>query len=292
MHSDVERWTKSRFPASHGESLSVRPMLAYRNEVAAVGRHTAAAHPFYTFWWIEEGRVRVQTQSGVVEVMTGEWIFIPYGLWREQRFPEGTRIISINFQAYWREHLPIIRGASPITGNAKTLPGLFERAAAVTAPLRGAPGEADWHLTALPPGPRMELVGALFQFANHLFTHVLERGATLTGFPASDARIERVLHDLHRQLRAGPLPFARWQEQTLLGRTQLERLAKEQLRCSLREYRDELLTTAVCRALTTERPLVKQVAERFGFVDTAHLCRWLKARTGRSPAEFRDTAVV
>ncbi len=265
-------------------------MIAYRGQVKASGTHTQGARPCHTWWWIESGSVTVTTRNEALSVTAGQWVLIPSGLWREQRFSHETRIISVNFLAHWRKHLPVLRHSRPILGTKETVPGLLETAGEIT--------ETPKEEASFPPGPApsvtqtLELTGALYRFVGKLFAYAVTQGAIINTLPSTDSRIERVIRDIHSDLRAGPLPFARWQKQTGLGRTQLERLARRHLHRSLHTYRDELLTTAVCRALTTQHLMVKQAAETYGFVDTAHFCRWLRAQIGQSPASLQRSDMV
>lgn len=284
MTSSQNLWETRLFSERESAHLALFPVIAYRGKVPPSGQKRAITHPFSTWWWIEKGQVNLATQNECITVNAGHWVFIPNGLWRRQEFTPMAEIISINFIALWRENLPLIRGATLLTGAYDTVPGLTEAAARVVVAHNQPQGDPQIWIDSLPLSRRFRILAALYEFCDVFFSYAVENGASITAIPSLDLRIDWILRDLQINLRAGPLPFTRWQEQTGLSRSQLERLAKKHLNQSLHAYRDELLVTATCRALASRQPLVKQIAVQFGFVDTAHFCHWLRARTGHTPA--------
>lgn len=286
-------WDTQLFSAQEAAQLTITPQIVYRGPVSPTGQNREMAHPFFTWWWVDRGEVTVTTRSERVVITAGHWVLIPNGLWRRQEFSPSAELISINFIILWSKNLPIVRGKKLFIGTEQTIPGLIRQAERVVFALEKEERKLFvWHQLMLPLSCRLKVMSALYDFVNDLLAYAVSHGAILAEVPTADARIDWVLQDLLENLRAGPLPFERWRERIGLGRAQLERLAKKHLNRSLHTYRDELLATAATRALTSQRHLVKQVAVQFGFVDTAHFCRWLRAKTGYTPATLQKIAGV
>lgn len=71
-----------------------------------------------------------------------------------------------------------------------------------------------------------------------------------------------------------------------LSRTQLERQAHIAFGCGAAAYCARLRYHQICHALHGEETL-ETIAARFGFYDTAHLCRFFQARAGVTPGQYR-----
>ena len=280
-------WTTTRFPWQEIRHLQVAPFIVYRGTVSHGAGPLAVTHPFYTWWWILEGEVRLTVAGGERRVGAGFWVLIPAGMPRTQQFRPGSRILSINFQCGWPTGIPVLEIPRLLVAPAEALPPLYPLAAA----LCDATGKEESRSLAtyeptLPEGLRFQ--ADLIRFAELLLGYAARHGGgCLSRRSPGDRRLEIALHTLHEHPRAGPLPYGEWQRQTGLGRSQIERLARRHLGTSLPAYRDRLLVTEACRALSGEPLLIKEVAAAFGFVDSAHFCRWMRRKTGHSPLELR-----
>ena len=284
-------WERSLFPGSVADHLSVKPSLVYRGAVPANGQHVEGFRPTFTWWWFENGAATLETRYQTFQLKTGDWIFIPSGIWRRQDFQPGSAILSINFLALWQNRIPIILSETPLTGRRRHHEDLVQAAMRVTDALSPLDDGTNLTLQALPLSRLFLLNARLYEFTNLILQHAVRCGARIATYTYKDTRLNWVLQDIQQNLRAGPLPFDRWQGRTGLSRSQLERLAQKYLQQSLRSYRDALLVSAVCHALNSGSLLVKQVAQNFGFVDTSHFCHWLKSHTGCAPSVFQRSAV-
>ena len=277
-----------RRPLSWEEAsgIEIVPMILYRGGVAVNGFHSTRALPFYTWWWLLEGHLRVEAAGSTLHLKPGRWIFIPAGMKRTQQFTRESRIISINFSACWASGLPILILPEPLTGGEEA--GLRPLAEEVCTHSGGGirSGRIPLHKHRTTIGEMLNLRASLACFVNALIHHASLHGGRLNEAIVGDQRLEGVLWSLREKLQAGPLPYEEWERQTGLGRSQIDRLARNAVGMSLHAYRDRLLAAEACRRLTAQS-LVKQVAEDLGFVDTAHFCRWMRRHTGRSPAGFR-----
>ncbi len=288
MDGTQNAWNDAFFSREILQQVRITPIIAYQGKVSEQWRKAAYARPFYTWWWFEKGIATITTHNARYNLEAGQWIFLPCNIWRRQHFHPSAEIISISFAVTWQGNHPLIHTTAPLTGSQEIVPSLVETARRVIATFRPLNDGTIPTLAALPLSRSFALTAALYEFASLLFQYAIGQGAEINAFPFGDARLAWVIQDLQQHLQAGPLPYARWTEKTRLSRSQLERLAQKYLRKTLRAYRDDLLVTAASRALASDLLRVKQVAEQFGFVDTSHFCRWLKAHTGTTPASFQQ----
>ncbi|HWL50898.1 MAG TPA: AraC family transcriptional regulator [Chthoniobacteraceae bacterium] len=271
--------------------ILIEPMIIYRNGVSPGGLNSQRTLPFYTWWWIESGKVEIETCGRLQVVRPGQWILIPAGVMRTQEFDPASTIISINFLASWGDRLPLLGLAEPLIGEGCRTARLRELAGAVCEVLENAaePSRRGRHGASLTLREALRFRTRLSAFVSALLEYAADHGGQWIDRSASEPRLEWVLESIRQQVRAGPLPFDQWQRATRLGRSQLERLARQHLRMSLAVYRDRLLAAEACRRLASRDLLIKQIAADLGFVDVAHFCRWFRGRTRQSPGEFRKS---
>jgi AraC-like DNA-binding protein len=270
--------------------LRIEPVIAYRAAAPAWALELDTSNPFYTWWLIERGGVRLRWDHGECSVEPGGAILIPPGLNRHHQMKPRTHLISVSFWAAWEDGRPLIEHATPLTDRGGGTSLASARLSAI-------------HLCRLITGrtrPRMALGdvcmtldqglafrAALDRFVAAIATWAVRRGGTMPVPDRGDVRLRKILADLRGNLRAGPLPYARWKDTTGLGRVQIDRLAHRWLGGSLRQRRDELLLQEIRRALAGGHDSMKELAARLGFVDAAHFSRWVKQRAGQSPRQLR-----
>lgn len=281
-----QSWKSSLYSWNEVENIQISPIVIYRGEVVSL--RADYTHPYYTWWWFEEGAVKLEIGEETLSVNAGQWVFIPSGVRRVQTFAPQSRIISMNFFAHWPDGLPLLYVAQPLTGNAKTCPPLRQLALRVCAVLEKKRERKTMlsHMSLTMP-EILAVKSGLHDFVNALFGHAASRGGSMTMVSHEDPRLAKVLNWIQSNPQIGPLPFSEWHQQTGLKRSQLENLAQKHLQMSLTTYRNRLLAAEACRRLGVQSALVKQVADALGFVDSSHFCRWLRQHTGRSPSDFR-----
>jgi AraC-like DNA-binding protein len=124
-------------------------------------------------------------------------------------------------------------------------------------------------------------------FIGALLDELFANGAVVDGPETGEPRVDAILDDLRMQASAGPLPYAKWQRELGLSRSQLDRIAVRALGHTLRTQRDNLLLATAARRLADPAHSVKEVAASLGFVDSSHFCRWIRRASGQSPDSFR-----
>jgi len=265
--------------------------LAYEGEPPPLHRKMTATNGFYSFWLIQSGRVTLSGVFGKCVLRAGDWILFPMYVSKHQEFQKGSRLLSLGFEAMWATETPWMEFSRPITGSAAGAGALIRRAREV---LNVFPAEqfaspiperklkvTDW----------IRLQGALFRFLTALTPWAIREGATFLDSPARDSRIQKRLLELRKEPSARPVPYARWTEQTGLSRVHLDRLFRAHCGDSPKQIQNRFLLAAIKRELVIGRESVKELAAKFGFSDTSHLCRWFRRRAQTSPEQFRALGI-
>lgn len=280
------------FPLSALSGLRIEPIIAYRAQVPEWGRDVDVANSYYTFWFVEKGEVRLDWTGGGCRLGPGRAVLIPPGLRRQHRIHPETRLISISFWAGWDDARVVIPFDEPLTAARSEIAGVLWKAEDVCRLVSAGSGPDD--------SLREKRFGLsdwiAFRAGLELFVAEivswLNRCGTEQSVPGSgDLRLGRVLADLRANLQAGPLPYARWREQTGLSKVQLDRLARRWLGGSLRRRRDEMLFQEIRRSLANGPDSLKELSARLGFCDAAHFSRWVKQRTRQNPRSLRGAWV-
>lgn len=272
----------------HGVAIGVEPILAYRGRVAEWARDYEICNPFYTFWFIESGSVRIDWEGGSRRVGAGFGVLIPAGLKRWQHFSAEVLVRSLSFRATLDDGRRVFPWTVPLVPGRKDGIDLASLAQRIIG-RNTSSGRRS--LDELSSADRLVVHGALEMFVGELIQWGERSGLPLMESIAADARLVAILRDLNSGLRAGPLPFDHWRKETGLGRVQIDRIAKDALGMSLRAYRDELLLTEIRSSLVAGRESLKETAARLGFFDAAHFNRWVRQRTGTNPKDLREAWV-
>jgi AraC-like DNA-binding protein len=244
-----------------------------------------STHPFYTWWWLDQGSVTLILKDKKCIVPARHWVLIPVGMTRHQHFSDDAVLNSINFAARWPNGLPLLRLPDLVIQKATARHPLITFALA-TQRAAGTPVSSRFvsldqrHLSL---GGCVRLFAALGHFIACLLDQPALREMARCAPATGDSRLDLVLDQMSRRLRAGPLPYAAWKQATGLSRPQLDRLARSSLGFSLRHHRDHLLLAEVYRRLSIDHSAIKLHAMELGFVDSAHFCRWVKHQSGLTP---------
>lgn len=271
-------------PAS-SESLGLLPqasaVIAYDGEVYDRGKNLTTTPAFYTFWWIRRGSVELSGRFGRLRVGPESGLFLSRGIERHQVFEEKTRLISLSFTINWSDGGQLLDAFPPVVYRSQKKHDLAGLGAAACR---------------LGPDRRRSVENWFnFQSAFHAFLSATLAWIRSQGFrvlpPGQvDMRLTKIVQEIRQTPSAGPLPYGQWEKSAGLSRSQLNRLARAQLGESLHAHRDRMLAESVHKHLLAGNASVKELAAFFGFVDSAHLCHWLRRRTGATPAELRRQA--
>ncbi len=284
-------WNSIAYPWEEGDAIRIAPVVVYHDAVSMLSAEYT--HPYYTWWWLESGSLRLEAAGETNVIGPQHSIFIPSGLRRAHHFAPGSRLISINFFAHWPHGLPVLSLPHPVFGEGAAAVALRRLALRVCAVLkRSRSQERLLHRRAWSLADLLDLKAAMIRFVNQLFGELARHGGVVTTLRPGDARLAYVLGEIQTHLRAGPLPFEAWRRETGLGRSQLENLGRKHLQMTLAAYRNQLLMAEACRRLVAPCGSVKEIAAALGFVDSSHFCRWLRQQTGRTPGDFQNLQLL
>lgn len=258
------------------------PIVVYDHAVPASGRNRSFIPAFHTFWWVREGWAEITGPFGSLRIPPQRGIFLSPGVHRRQAFAPSTVLLSLSFVLTWEDGQPLLASRPPVPYRPGGTEDLIASAEAVCA----AKGDE-----AVSPERWLAFQGTFQSFLAVVLRWAAREGIALLEPASCDPRLARVVEEIQRQPSAGPLPFSEWERRAGLGRSHLNRLAREQLGESLHAHRNRILADALRKTLLTTHASTKELAASFGFVDSAHLCHWLRRHTGCSPAELRQHPV-
>lgn len=260
--------------------IQVEPVFAYRRAVAKWARDLETRNPYFSFWFLESGRARINWAGGERRIPAGRAVLIPAGLRRHHRFSPDARLLSLSFRAWWENGRALLHFQSPAVASPAASRLLFAAARRAIELSRAAGRDPS-------PAGRLAFHGALELFVAEILRWATGAGILAGNRAPADPRLSLLLQSLDARLQAGPLPFAEWKRETGLSRVHIERIARRELGHSLRAHRDGLLLSEVRRSLDHGGESLKETAARFGFFDAAHFTRWVRKQTGRNPSELR-----
>lgn len=282
--------------ASEMCGILIAPCFAYHSAVKSDARCLRVTHPFFTWWWCDCGQIdlRLLETRSHLQIRQGQWVLIPPYIEREHAITDDTVIVSISFYAFWPTGLPLLELVQPmvITCQNKLAYAPLRRKALAVCRAYACEQVRRRASDPLHGLAVCGLQGQLYIFISELFGQAVMLGAKLNGPGSGDSRLDAVLSDMRTHLAAGPLPMTRWSRIAGLSRSQLDRLAQQRLGMSLRQHRDRWLVDAMYQQLSTGGDSIKQLAAAYGFVDSAHLCHWVRQQTNRSPLQIRRSAVT
>lgn len=282
---------ESHWPLELLEQIEISPYLAYHGQPVDWARDCTRTLPVFTWWDICAGSARVTTARESVIAKPGEWMLIPHGVPRHQVLEKGTVLTSLNFRALWPNGNPVLELPDPVTGLRQAKLTKFARS--ICRILEEAKGDHCGQFVdrEISLSAWLRSRGLLLSFVNELFQCAISKGGVLSGPSSGDPRLDTILSDLRRNLRAGPLPYAVWQASLGLGRSQIDRLARQHLGRGLKVVRDSFLEAEIRHHFVLGTLSAKELAAKYHFADAAHFSRWVFRMTGSSPKVLRQNAV-
>ncbi len=267
--------------ASQWKDLRRDVVLLYDDRVPIGGSRRNFAHPFFNLWLLRVGSLSLESPAGEVSrVESGSWVLIPPGYQHSQTFSSEAHLLSVHFRAEWASGMSIFRLDSPLT-----VPGSawadVERELLVLLDMR-LEGDGP-----VPLRRYAEADAVLLSFLSTWYERMVELGHYPVGPAALDPRVRRAAEYLDTIEYTGSVPYHRLTSDNAISRTHLDRLFKEQLGKSPRQYLESRVLQRVIRDLSATNKTVTEICFDHGFVSAAHFCRWFRRSMGRSPHEYR-----
>lgn len=219
----------------------------------------------------------------------GEWIVCMPGE-RYQHFSETSEIVSIHLAirsagngAEWRG-VPILR----------VMPGALARRALkrlrVCRSVRGLASSQRLEVRgqALPLQQAIEMQELASGFFRHLLDLIVPAGMHYAPPPIEDVRVRQSYRflsalDVSQHFSRHGLAAAQG-----LSAAQLDRLWREELGLTPRQYRDRIRHIYACDQLRQRGSTIKVVAADLGFRHLSQFSNWFCTRQGESPRRYRS----
>ncbi len=282
------------FPVSRvGESSPLEQWQLVRRQLrwaydGVIDDGSSRSRPFEDSgaWLVMAGEARAKIGQNWVTAGPGEWLVPPPHGSTEQRFADGTHLISIRFVLTWPDGRPLFERGLPRKLEEAKFPAL--RMAAVR--LVGACG----NLNAV-AGPGMgrlpaDLDGFLRierTFAEFLFEWAIAlRQSGVEPMPGQpiDPRVREGL----RQLQERHLSSARLARHLDISVSQLDRIFVQQIGQTPRAYREQRRLERVREALRHTNESIKSIAYAAGFKRLSHFSAWFARHAGTSARSYRQ----
>lgn len=254
-------------------------VLYYDRPVAAANRAISSRDFLLCAWQVRTGSVVLDHGSSSWRAGPGDWVLIPPGVTRRHRFTSDAAIRSIRCVVVDAACQAPGVGLPPvvIAGGDANLDSAADRLALV------APCDRDLRCMKLAPMVWGALQAAVIVWCTHACARA---GIALQSTPG-EARVVTAQRLLRVRPRPAAIPWAELRAATGLSRPQLDRLFKLHCGGSVRSWAEDRLLADAGSALRDLGEPVKAVADRLGFGDSSHFCRWFRQRTGATPADWR-----
>ncbi len=257
---------------------------AYRDSIQKKHVGAWSYSPHTSAWLVLKGWARIERKDGIAEARKGEWLIAPPGE-RLQLASGDCRHLSIAFIARWvfgRELFPlsgpmVFSGAAAPSlrslglrlalDAARQFPGARHELPESSGPLHGhlrlAAGFHSW----------FELLGATF-----------EKRGIRPELMEIDPRVEEAVKGLNRTRARMPEP-SELASQAGLSVSQMNRLFRQDLGITVREYCQRRKLAAARSLLAASGSRVKETAFQLGFLSSQHFSRWFHLGTGMTPSQ-------
>ncbi len=260
----------------------------YDHAPAEVSRHLVADHTRGNWaWFMRKGSVRIHSVHGDFTARAGEWLLLPAERHR-QDFSDDAVLISVNFLCQWPAGENIFDAPAPLVLPDREQPRL-KQAAVRLARLIGREFTSSHHLHMRQSAGYplfLQFQRAFFDWLDVWYQVRLAHGAR----PIRQTGDQRVLHAvrlLDEAPLAGQLPAAAL-EPVGLSRVQLNRLFRQQLKLTPRQYWERRRVEFARLLLETGDTPLKEIAFALGFSDAPHFNVWFKRHVGASPGRHRE----
>ena len=276
-------------PALRWSCLRTDLLWIYDGPVAAESLHVAADHRFAEWvWLIRDGSVRLKMGSQTTVAHANQWLVSPHGS-TLQEFSSDARILSVHFRCQWPTGENLFTENNALVLDAEKFPRLERSAHRLERLVRK-------HF----PGVRLKLLQQTTEYPMFLkiqqrflqwmidyYDAMSQEGKILCRAGGGDERLWRAAECLHTVPLNSSFPAAHLQQETSLGRAQLDRLFLKEFNTTPREYWERLRQESAVRSLEATTMSIKEIGYRLGFKQPSHFTKWFSRRMGVAPQDYR-----
>lgn len=240
-------------------------------------------------WLILEGQGCLQAEGKTVVASAGDWMF-PWPGRRFQSFDEGTRLLSIRFQATWPDGRPLFDHGLTITLKAEQYPELEQRARKLLSLVKPYSTEdpLGFPRAQLPFDAFLHIKAGLLHWIAVYYRVLVQRGIKPTRLGIGDDRVARVLHmldNLPMDVRFHDIDLS---VESGLSTGQSVRVFRDEVGVTPKRYFEDRRRDFCRRMLAISEVPIKQVAHELGFIRLSDFSSWTRSFCGLSPRQFRE----
>lgn len=268
--------------------LRIDLVWVYHGEVPAAFRETVSRPDFMGAWLVLEGEAEIRQQGKSVIAGPNEWLILKKAHGR-QRFAEGTRIISIRFQAEWLDRQPLFSEGLSLKIAAKDCPPLQAIASELLEFIDTTSLSAGIELRVQSvPFEDFICIRMLFQkWFLSLYRHLVAIGIQPTRSNIQDDVVMNVLHQLNETPLSDNVTVQGLAEQCGISVSQLNKKFRQEVGVTPKRYLLNLKMDTCRRLLAFSDVPIKEVAFDLGFARLSDFSAWFRGVEGVSPRVFR-----
>ncbi|MDA3872849.1 MAG: AraC family transcriptional regulator [Kiritimatiellae bacterium] len=279
-----------REPSIHEwSSLRTELLWIYQGQVKQYDLERTVRHEYgYWLWLILHGGVDVQSASGDLHAIRGQWILCPKGE-SSQRFTEDAEILSLHFLCQWPTGENLFTEKEGLVFESVNFPELKNKASALQQLVEQSfPGswamlfqqpsgiESFLNLQAYFPGFLLEWVRTLRSFNRHpAYSRTM------------DDRVGVAIRCLNGCMLSEPFPEDQLMRESGVSRVHLDRMLTTQIGMTSREYWEKRREEAACYHLESTNESIKEIGYNLGFKQASHFTNWFKRRKNLPPVAYR-----
>lgn len=263
------------------QSLQHDLIMLYDGVVPDGGNRSNFSEPFFTLWLIRHGQVEIVDPKGeTLCIHEGNWLLIPPFFEHSQSFSFGAKILSTHFFAQWPTGVNLFSPAGVLSVGQQEWPDVEESLLELLSQFYNP-------LDPVPLDRFLRIECRLLRFLGVWYENMLVSGIRENGPDELDHRVSRAISVLDRTEYCGRIPYRLLQKECAASRTHINRLFKDQLGKTPRQYLDDRILQKVIRQLVLTRKPITDICYDFGFLNTSHFSRWFKKLTNTTPIEYR-----
>ncbi|MCD8482190.1 MAG: AraC family transcriptional regulator [Verrucomicrobia bacterium] len=243
-------------------------------------------------WLVLRGSVEIYACGETTIVDAGRWVFVRKCSGRQLFLPE-TKILSVRFRFQDRVGGDLLLRNKSVVLNAVETPelersarGLVKAMSAVQVPPSGFTADI-----ALPIHQGLALDAAFNEWLAVYCTAMFANGISASQLHTVDPRIRGILNLLDQHSFSKRLVVSDLAKHCGLGINRFGVLFKQSTGKSAHVYFDHLRLQRAQVLLQRPEHSIKEITWELGFGSPQHFSNWFKLRTGKSPADFRQTSL-
>ncbi len=261
----------------------------YDAEVARRNLNLSRHCPGQSALLVREGSVVLSDRRHEVLADAGDWVFLREGD-RQQRFTEGSKVLSIRFKLGWPGGIPLFDWDPAMTVRAAEYPELEVKAKRLYEVVKKETAHIGMKLqeSRVSPISHCLIRSEFLSFVSECIRVQINAGLKPNLMRKLNVRVQRMLayldeHGFQKSFRQTELAKAMG-----LSGSQLDRLFKKELGMTPHQYQEQRRLEHAFLRLRRSEDSIKEIAFDLGFASPSHFSAWLRRKTHLTPSELRE----